>query len=71
MEKVVLNLKVTKEQRHALDMTATERSKTMAHIIREAIAEKLREIAPERASSWDCMKTELGGSKQTPEAVAA
>ena len=52
MEKVVLNLKVTKEQRHALDMAATERNQPMARIIREAIATKLREIAPERASSW-------------------
>jgi hypothetical protein len=51
-QKVVLNLKVTREQRHDLDMAATEQSQSMSRIIREAIAAKLREIAPERAMSW-------------------
>jgi uncharacterized protein (DUF1778 family) len=51
-QKVTLNLKVTREQRHDLDMAATEQSWSMSQIIREAIAAKLQEIAPERARSW-------------------
>lgn len=51
-KKVLLNLKVTQQQRYDLDMAATEKSLSMSRVIRDAIAAKLREIAPERARSW-------------------
>jgi hypothetical protein len=65
-EKVMFNIEVTRAQRQALKLAATESDQPMSAIVRRGIALVLRETAPARAQSWE---PELSGTRH--EAVAA
>jgi hypothetical protein len=52
MEKVLLNLEVTREQRLVLKAAAAECDLRMSEIVRRGVSRVLSELRPERAAAW-------------------
>lgn len=66
-----LTIEVTDEQRAALRKAAHRTEQNMSDLVRSSVAMTLRNVAPEFVACWVGDKTELGGSKHNPVAVAA
>jgi hypothetical protein len=52
-DKVLFAIEITRAQRQALRMVSAEIEKPMSAIVREGVAQVLRDTSPERAKIWE------------------